>query len=99
MTMDFMLPAPPATWDASKSQKIHAKLAPFESRAIEPAGASYIARIRRFRLKRTIAEDFAMREALREADLAGAETDDDEIPSAKLLKSDPANWRDLGIFN
>lgn len=55
---------------------------------------AFCGRLRRIRLKRTIQDDFALREALREAAQELENVEDEEPETPRLLKSDPADWKD-----
>ncbi|KAI8926124.1 hypothetical protein BC831DRAFT_511969 [Entophlyctis helioformis] len=90
---EFLLPPPPAGWDANKESKVHKKIAQCLSRPVEPAGHAFMSRARRHVHNRTLEEDILIEEALRDAAGEDVSLEEDEPESAKLLKSDPANWK------
>lgn len=93
MICDFLLPVCPKTWDENQDFKFHKKLSKFINKPIEPAGHAFMARVRRHKNKRTLAEDYELNQALLEAAGDNDEEEEDEPESKRLLASDPANWK------
>ncbi|KAI8895152.1 hypothetical protein BC833DRAFT_555216 [Globomyces pollinis-pini] len=91
--LDFFLPSPPKNWDATKDMVIHKKLAKVICKEIEPAGIAFMGRVRRAKVKRTLAEDYQLTQALLEAEGGGEDDEEDEPESKRLLASDPSKWK------
>ena len=97
-TFEFVCPPAPAHWDKSNDYKLHKRVSEFLSVALEPVGHEYMARAKRHTLGRTIAEEYEMEAALLDANAEDLATEDDEPESAKLLRSNPSNWKVRFVF-
>ncbi|KAJ3340392.1 hypothetical protein HDU83_007105 [Entophlyctis luteolus] len=87
--LPFLLPPPPATWDAQHEIRVHKRVAPVAHAPVEPVGPEFLAVLRRDRLGRTLTQDWELETALKDA---GAEEDDDWVDEPEP-KADPSNWK------
>jgi DnaJ family protein C protein 2 len=94
MELKLELPSVPKDWDQSKDFLFHKRLAKPVKKAIEPAGHAFMSRVRRFKTKRTLEEDYNLTQALLEAAGANDDDEEDEPESKRLLASDPAKWKE-----
>jgi DnaJ family protein C protein 2 len=93
----FQLATCPSAWPADQESAVSKKLK-FEKRYLETAGKAYAARLRRIRLGRTLEEDYLMYLALKDAALNESSNLEEEKEDPELLKSDPANWKELDHY-
>jgi DnaJ family protein C protein 2 len=91
--MLFTVPPPPPQWDKTKDSVIHSKISAFAEIELEPVGLEFLARIRRHRTQRTLAQDLEMEQALLEATGDDLEMEEDEPETPSLLRSDPGKWK------
>ena len=92
--LSFLVPPPPPSWDSSKDLALHAKVSNFMTVALEPVGQAFQTRAKRLVSKRTLTEEMEMEQALLDAEGELDAGEEDEVESAKLLRSDPGKWKD-----
>lgn len=92
--LSLLVPPPPPSWDASKDLAIHAKVSTFMTVALEPVGKAFQTRAKSLASKRTLTEEMEMEQALLDAEGDLDAGEEDEVESAKLLRSDPGKWKD-----
>jgi DnaJ homolog subfamily C member 2 len=88
------LPVAPSDWDQSKDSQFHKRIAKSVKKPIEPAGHAFMARVKRFRTKRTLEEDYNLTQALLDAAGDNDDGEEEEEESKHLLASDPAKWKE-----
>ncbi|KAI9359274.1 hypothetical protein DFJ73DRAFT_817630 [Zopfochytrium polystomum] len=94
LTLDFLLPPPPAGWDRDKTSKIHKRIHPLKKGTVEPIGSEFLTVLRRHRYNRTLSQDWELEAALRDAKDGDDDAFEDEPETEDLLASNPDNWKE-----
>jgi hypothetical protein len=93
ISLSFLLPPPPPSWDSDRDFKIHKRIAPPKSGSIEPVGSEFLSVVRRKRFNRTLSQDWELEAALRGAEGDDNDLEEDEPETEELLRSDPNKWK------
>ncbi|KAG2176385.1 hypothetical protein INT43_005619 [Umbelopsis isabellina] len=95
LTLDFLLPPPPSTWNSESSSVNHASITAPSERLLEPVGPHFLAYARRKRHNRTFSED-ERHVAEEKAAMAVEEEEvdlEEEVIDPSLFNLDPAEWK------
>ncbi|KAJ1559768.1 hypothetical protein HK405_009418, partial [Cladochytrium tenue] len=93
-TLLLALPPSPADWDRERGPtRAHHHIHPTRRGRIEPVGEEFLSVVRRHRFGRSLAQDWELEAALRDAQAADVDLDDDEEETPQLLASNPDDWK------
>ncbi|KAI9498510.1 DnaJ domain-containing protein [Zychaea mexicana] len=107
LTLDFLLPPPPASYKADQESAVHAGLTASADRLLEPVGPGFFAYARRKRHNRTFSEDERHQAEEKASQIVEEEKVDFEYEDVDLttVNTDPTNWKSqdnyavLGLTN
>ncbi|KAI7850207.1 DnaJ domain-containing protein [Circinella umbellata] len=95
LTLDFLLPPPPASYKADQQSATHAALSAPKERLLEPVGPGFFAYARRKRHNRTFSEDERQQAEERANQIVEEEKVDFEYEDVDIdtVNTDPTNWK------
>ncbi|SAL96199.1 hypothetical protein [Absidia glauca] len=95
LTLDFLLPPPPASYKADQPFAVHASVSATTDRLLEPVGQHFLAHARRKRHNRTFSEDELHQATEKASQVVDEEKVDFEYEDVDIttVNQDPTQWK------